>query len=91
MRRKRLYFTESIGNYKKGEWYDNVPDDDFVFAQEKGVAVACDDHPECGCIVTKDDLAVSLSIRGGEYCPAHRASALRKPPERKRVSLSDLR
>jgi hypothetical protein len=84
--RKALYFDQTIGNYVAGEWYDNVPDDDFKVALEHGLAHEVTDAPEeCGCKLANGK-AVSVAIILGQPCQLHVKDALRKPeekPERK--------
>lgn len=76
--RNCLYFDVPLGPYLAGEWYDNVPDDDFAVAVDLKLARIVDTSPACGCALV-GGRAVRVGLRGEIYCGEHLDTALRPP------------
>lgn len=77
--RNRLYIKQSVGDYKAGEWYDNVSDDDADYLKSIGAGVDIEfAGVPCGCLLAEGK-AVRLFLDGdGTPCPLHEAAALRR-------------
>ena len=74
---KRLYFEQNIGPYKAGEWYENVPDDDYETAITNGLAQDVV-LAECGCLLA-NGRAVRVAMADSNMlvpCTVHNPDAI---------------
>lgn len=87
---KCLYFEQTIGPYKGGQWYENVPDDDYAEALANKLALDVTEAP-CGCKLAGGRavrVAVLNSQDGLIPCQEHNPDAI-KPYENIRKNVPE--